>query len=117
MKKLSRVLSISDWGEGSPSNRTTTLSTQPRQCRSGFRTSLKLLKQPSESPDLNQIEHLWRALKIAVEGCSPSNLTELEKICREEWEKLPKYWCAKLVSSYPRRLEAVIAAKGASTKY
>ena len=44
----------------------------------------------------------------------PSNL---ERICREEWEKLPKYRCAKLVASYPRRLEAVIAAIGASTKY
>jgi hypothetical protein len=32
-------------------------------------------------------------------------------------EKLPKYSCAKLVASYPRRLEPVIAAKGASTKY
>uniref|UniRef100_A0A8C7GE80 HMG box domain-containing protein n=1 Tax=Oncorhynchus kisutch TaxID=8019 RepID=A0A8C7GE80_ONCKI len=47
----------------------------------------------------------------------PSNLTELERICREEWEKLPKYWYAKLVASYRRRLKAVIAAKGASTKY
>jgi hypothetical protein len=26
-------------------------------------------------------------------------------------------FCAKLIASYPRRLEAVIAAKGASTKY
>ena len=33
------------------------------------------------------------------------------------WGKLPKYRCAKLVASYPRRLEAVIAAKGASTMY
>jgi hypothetical protein len=41
----------------------------------------------------------------------------LERICREEWEKLPKYRCAKLVAPYPRRLEAVIAAKGVSTKY
>jgi hypothetical protein len=46
----------------------------------------------------------------------PSNLTELERISREEWEKLPKYRCAKLVASYPRRLE-VITAKGASKKY
>jgi hypothetical protein len=66
---------------------------------------------------LNQIKHLWRDLKIAVQRCSPSNLTELERICREEWEELPKYRCAKLVASYPRRLEAVIAAKGASKKY
>jgi hypothetical protein len=31
-------------------------------------------------------------------------------------EKL-KYRCAKLVLSYPRRLEAIITAQGASTKY
>ena len=31
----------------------------------------------------------------------PSKLTELERICREECEKLPKYRCAKLVASYP----------------
>jgi hypothetical protein len=29
----------------------------------------------------------------------------------------PKYRFARLVTSYPRRLEAVIAAKGASIKY
>jgi hypothetical protein len=60
---------------------------------------------------------LLRDLKIAVQQHSPSNQTELEGICREEWEKLPKYRCAKLVTSYPRRLEAVIIAKVASTKY
>jgi hypothetical protein len=37
------------------------------------------------------------------------NLTELERICREEWEKLPYYRCAKLVASYSRRLKSVIA--------
>jgi transposase len=66
---------------------------------------------------LNQIEHLWRDLKIVVLRRSPSNLTELERICREEWEKLPKNRRAKLVTSYPRRCKAVFAAKGASTKY
>jgi hypothetical protein len=66
---------------------------------------------------LNPIEHLYRDLKIVVQQRYPSNLTELERICREEWEELPKYRCAKLVASYPRRLKAVIAAKGASTKY
>jgi hypothetical protein len=49
---------------------------------------------------LNPIEHLWRDLKIAVPRLSPSNLTGLERICREEWEKFPKYRCAKLVASY-----------------
>ena len=79
--------------------------------------SLNILELPSQSPDLNPIEHLWRDLKIAVQQRSPSNLTTLERTCREEWEKLPKYMCAQLVVSYPRRLKALIAAKGASTKY
>jgi hypothetical protein len=52
-----------------------------------------------------------------VQQLSPSNLIELERICREEWEKLPKYRCARLVVSYPRIFEAVIVAKGVSTKY
>ena len=66
---------------------------------------------------MNPIEYLLRNLKIAVQQCSPSNMTELEGICREEGEKLPKYRCAKLETSYPRRFEAIITAKGASTKY
>ena len=78
---------------------------------------MNVLEWPSQSPDLNTIEHLWRDLKIAVQRRSPSNLTELERICREEWENLPNYRCTKLVASYPRIFDVVIAAKGASTKY
>ena len=40
MKTCSRAVRTLDWGEGSPSNRTPTLSTQPRQHRSDFGTSL-----------------------------------------------------------------------------
>jgi hypothetical protein len=46
--------------------------------------SLNFLEWPSQSPDLNPIKHLQRDLKIYVQRCSPSNLTELERICREE---------------------------------
>ena len=115
MKTYSRALRTSDWGEGSPSNRTTPLSIWPRERRSGFGKSLNVLEWHSQS--LDPIEHLWRNLEIAVEQRSPSDLTELERICREEWKKLPKYRCAKLVASHPRRIHALIAAKGASTKY
>ena len=51
--------------------------------------SLNVLEWPSQSPDLNPIEHLWRDLKIAVQRRSPSKLTELERICRYESETLP----------------------------
>ena len=43
--------------------------------------SLNVLEWPRQSQELNLIEHLWRDLKIAVQQCSPSNLTELERIC------------------------------------
>jgi hypothetical protein len=74
-----------------------------------------LRAQPEPGLEPDQTSHT-RPEK-AVQQCSPSNLTELERICREEWEKLPKYSCAKLVASYPRRLEAVTAAKVSLTKY
>ncbi|KAG2457190.1 TC1A transposase, partial [Polypterus senegalus] len=79
--------------------------------------SVNVLERPSQSPDLNPIEHLWRDLKMAGHRRFPSNLMELERCCKEEWAKLAKDRCAKLVASYSKRLEAVIAAKGASTKY
>ena len=53
--------------------------------------SLNVLEWPSQSPAQTEPdEHLWRDLKKAVQQCCPSNLTEIERICREEWEKLPK---------------------------
>uniref|UniRef100_A0A8C4XD91 Tc1-like transposase DDE domain-containing protein n=1 Tax=Erpetoichthys calabaricus TaxID=27687 RepID=A0A8C4XD91_ERPCA len=79
--------------------------------------TVNVLEWPSQSPDLNPIEHLWRDLKIAVHRRFPSNLMELERCCKEEWAKLAKDRCAKLVVSYSKRLEAGIAAKGALTKY
>ena len=53
--------------------------------------SLNVLEWPSQSPDLNLIKNLWRDLKISVHQRSPFNLTKLERICRAECEKLPKY--------------------------
>ncbi|KAG2458101.1 TCB1 transposase, partial [Polypterus senegalus] len=79
--------------------------------------SVNVLEWPSQSPDLNPIEHLWRDLKMDVHQHFLSYLMELERCCKGEWVKLAKYRCAKLVASYSKRLEAVIAAKGASTKH
>uniref|UniRef100_A0A8C4SFJ0 Tc1-like transposase DDE domain-containing protein n=1 Tax=Erpetoichthys calabaricus TaxID=27687 RepID=A0A8C4SFJ0_ERPCA len=61
--------------------------------------SVNVLEWPSQSPDLNPIEHLWRDLKMAVHRRFPSNLMELERCCKKEWAKLAKDRCAKLVAS------------------
>ncbi|KAG2469549.1 TC1A transposase, partial [Polypterus senegalus] len=79
--------------------------------------SVNVLEWPNQSPDLNPIQHLWRDLKMVVHRRFSFNLLELERCCKKEWAKLAKDRCAKLVASYSKRLEAVIAAKGASTKY
>ena len=77
---------------------------------------LNVLEWPSQSQDLNPIENLWYDLKIAVHQRNPSNLKKLEQFCLE-WAKIPVARCAKLIETYPKRLAAVIAAKGGATKY
>ncbi|KAK3521514.1 hypothetical protein QTP70_008596 [Hemibagrus guttatus] len=72
----------------------------------------KVLEWPSQSPDLNPIENLWRELKIRVAQRQPQNITALEEICMEEWAKLPATVCKNLVATYRKRLTPVIANKG-----
>ncbi|KAI5615349.1 kin of IRRE like b isoform X5, partial [Silurus asotus] len=62
--------------------------------------------------ELNPIENLWRELKLRASQRQARNLTDLEKICVEEWAKIPPAVCANLVKNYRKRLTAVIANKG-----
>ena len=78
---------------------------------------LNVLEWPSQSPDLNPIENLWRELKVRVAQRHPRNLKYLVKICMEEWAKIPPAVCENLVKNYRKRLTSVIANKGFSTKY
>jgi hypothetical protein len=55
-------------------------------------------------------------MKIPVQRHSPSNLTELERICRENGRN-PNTGEPSVLASYQRRLDAVIAGIGVSTKY
>ncbi len=77
----------------------------------------KVLEWPSQSPDLNPIENLWRELKLCVTQRQPQNLKDLEKTCMEEWARIPAAVCANLVKNYRKRLASVIVNKGFCTKY
>ncbi len=109
LKTWSRALRISDWAKGSPSNRTMTLSTQAKQRRSDLGTTLWMsLNCQAGAPTWTQsIKHICN-LKMAVHWRSPSNLTELEKVCREEWQKI--HVCKASTRGWHD-------AEGASTKY
>ena len=74
---------------------------------------------PSQSPDLNPIENLWQELKTRLYHARPrpSNKDELFALLKREWEALPQDVLRNFVHSMPRRIEAVIKAKGGHTKY
>ncbi len=45
------------------------------------------------------------------------NADELKATVKETWTSIPPQQCHKLITSMPRRIEEVIKAKGAPTKY
>ena len=93
MKTCSRALRTSDWGEGSPSNRTTTLSTQPRQHRSGIGTSLWMsLSGPARAQTWTRSNYSGETWKYLCSDATHPTWQRL-RICGEEWEKLQIQVC------------------------
>jgi len=71
----------------------------------------------ANSPDLNPIENLWGIVKRKKRNKRPKNADELKATVKETWASIQPQQCRKLITSMPRRIEAVIKAKGAPTKY
>jgi transposase len=80
---------------------------------------LQVLEWPAQSPDLNPIEHLWDLLKRKLAGYerAPNGMLELWERVQAEWNKITKEQCMHLIESMPRRVEAVLKAKGGYTTY
>ncbi len=76
-----------------------------------------VLDWPANSPDLNPIENLWGIVKRKMRDTRPNNADELKATVKETWASIPPQQCHKLITSMPHRIEAVIKAKGAPTKY
>jgi len=80
---------------------------------------IQLLVWPAQSPDLNPIEHIWTHLKQQLRQypVPPKGVHESWDRLVEEWSKIPAETCQGLIGSMPRRIQAVIEAKGGQTKY
>ncbi len=76
-----------------------------------------VLAWPANSPGLNPIENLWGIVKRKMRDTRPNNADDLKATVKETWASIPPQQSHKLITSMPRRIEAVIKAKGAPTKY
>ena len=79
----------------------------------------QVLSWPAQSPDLNPIEHLWAHLKrrVTYYEVPPKGILELWDRVQEEWDKIEAELCQNIIESMPRRIEAVLKAKGGCIEY
>ena len=80
---------------------------------------MKTLEHPANLPDLNPIEHIWAIMKhrIAKEYAHITSQAEMKRVVQEMWDSFGDDEFNHLIESMPERIEAVIKAKGGSTKY
>ncbi len=76
-----------------------------------------VLDWAANSPDLNPVENLWGIVNRKMRDTRPNNADDLKAAIKATWASIPPQQCHKLITSMPRRIEAVIKAKGAPTKY
>jgi len=112
-KMRHKVSSIySRYGKYSDTFKMFTLDNDPKQTAKITEwlrnNSVTILDRPSQIPEPNKMEHLWRDLNTSVHQLSPSNLTEMERICKEEWQSIPTSRCEKL----PKKTHGCTSSKG-----
>jgi transposase len=79
----------------------------------------EVMTWPSQSPDLNPIEHLWFHVKkrLASYETPPTSIHVLWTRVEVEWEKIEPSVCQGLIASMPKRVKTVLKSKGGFTKY
>ena len=77
------------------------------------------LEWPAQSPDLNLIEHLWDWIEKELRSqCQHySNKEILWSAIKDIWERSSQDVIRSLINSMPRRIEAIIKARGGHTSY
>ncbi len=71
----------------------------------------------ANSPDLNPKENLWGIVKRKMRDTRPNNADDLKAAIKATWSSITPEQCHRLIAFMPRRIDAVIHAKGGPTKY
>lgn len=77
------------------------------------------IEWPSQSPDLNPIEHLWVEVKRKLRQLPepPKGICDLWEHVQDIWNEIRPETCQNLIESMPNRIKAVLKAKGRWTRY
>ena len=80
---------------------------------------VEVMDWPARSPDMNPIEHVWDQMGIWIRDMAfpPSTVAELQQVVRQAWDAVGPQRVRRLVESMPRRVRAVLAARGGNTRY
>lgn len=82
-------------------------------CETHMPRFIKASDWPASSPDLNPLDYsVWGVLQERVNAKPHSSLDALKKTLEKEWDNLSTDYLRATVEAYPRRLRAVISAKG-----
>jgi len=74
---------------------------------------------PSNSPDLNPIEHVWDELdrRVRRNHPAPANANQLLQMLQAEWQGLPQAFFTKLINSMRTRCADCLNNNGGYTRY
>ncbi len=76
-----------------------------------------VLDWPANSPDLKPKENLCGIVKRKMRDTRPNNSDDLNAAIKATWVSITPEQCYRLIASMPRRIDAVVHAKGGPTKY
>ena len=81
--------------------------------------NIPVLSWPGNSPDMNPIENAWELVKKEMHKKPITNRTKLIERLIDVWNHHPRIQetIKSCIDSMPRRIDALIKAKGGPTKY
>ncbi len=100
------------------SSRTLHLPTLPKVPKAGSMTMVLLCLIGQQTRlTWTPIENLWGIVKRKMRDTRPNNADDPKAAIKATWALITREQCHRLIDSMPRRIDAVIQAKGGPTKY